>query len=77
MQLKDRLSTHLITAQGSEDIPELRILVDDPSHRLAQKIYKTYISQTDFAKFHSFLIDFDRLLARFGGQAQPQMRRPS
>ncbi len=68
-QFKNRLATHLIVAQEDENIQDLRILVDEPSHKLVNKIYKTYISADNFSKFHAFIIDLDRLLARFGGKA--------
>ena len=78
MTLKTRLITHLISAQDDDnEVHDLRILTDESSHKLANKIFKTYISQDDFGKFHQFLIDFDRLLAKFGGRAPKIMLRPS
>jgi len=76
---KQRLSSHLLVAQkeSEDNIQELRILTDDPSHKLAQKIFKTYISQDDYSKYHSFLIDLDRLLAKFGGQSPKVLLRPN
>jgi hypothetical protein len=69
MSLKARASTHLLTAQSEDqDNSRLRVLTDESSYKLASKVYKTYISTDDFSQFHPFMIDFDRLLARFGGQ---------
>ena len=76
--LKTRLATHLIVAQDKDgDIQGLRVLVDEPSYKLATKIYKTYISDSDFSKFHAFVVDMDHLIARFGGQAPQVMQQPN
>jgi hypothetical protein len=76
---KRRLASHLLVAQkeSEDNIQELRVLTDDASHKLANKIFKTYVSEDDFSKFHSFLIDMDRLLARFGGQSPKVLLRPN
>ena len=79
MNLKDRLATHLIVAQkDEEEAPDqLRILTDDASQKLCNKIYGTYIHKEDYSKYHSFLLDMDRLLARYGGQPPKVMQYPA
>lgn len=44
----------------------LRCLTDADAHKWAQKIYSTYISDSNFSKFPLFLIKLDRLLNDFG-----------
>jgi hypothetical protein len=78
MNLKSRLAIHLIVAQKDEDDEpdQLRILTDDASQKLCNKIYGTYIHKEDYSRYHSFLTDMDRLLARYGGQPPKIMQYP-
>ncbi len=46
----------------------LRCLTDADAHRWAQKIYATYISDSDYSKFPSFLTKLDGLLSSFGAK---------
>jgi hypothetical protein len=47
----------------------LRCLIDADAHKWAQKIYSSYISDNDYSKFPSFLMQLDRLLHNFGAKA--------
>jgi len=73
--LKERLATHLLTAAGQKDTQKLRILIGDKDQRLAQKLHKDYISDKDWSRYHAFLIDMDRLLAKHGGQPMQVMQQ--
>ena len=70
MKFQSALRRTLITAQAEEPNARLRVLVDEVSHRMAQKIFKTFIGGNDYSQFHGFMQDLDRLLAKYGGRAQ-------
>jgi hypothetical protein len=53
-------------------VEALQCLTDGPSHKLAQKLYKQYVSDEDYSKFHSFLVDLDRMLVRHGAKVNKQ-----
>jgi len=46
----------------------LKCLVDANSHKMAQKLYYDYISESNFAKFSVFLSKLDNLLYNMGGK---------
>ena len=73
-RLKNKLRVY---AGDSEDLQHLRVLIDEPSYKMAQKIYKSYISPNDYSKFHAFMQELDRLLAKFGGKPMPPPPPPA
>ncbi len=73
-----RLRRTMVVAESEGEPAKLRVLTDEKSYRLAQKIFKDYCGQeADFSQFHNFIQDFDRLLARFGGQSPNGRQRPN
>jgi hypothetical protein len=62
--LKKSMQTEAKSSNGY-----LRCLVDADAHKWAQKIYSSYISDNDYSKFPSFLLQLDKLLHNFGAKA--------
>lgn len=81
LSLRDKLRHHLTMAQtDTERKPAgMRCLTDEPSHKLALKLYKEYIGLEKMAQFPNFMHALDALLAKFGGgkpeDAEPHHRR--
>ena len=47
----------------------LRCLTDANGHKMAQRIYLDYISDSDFSRFPAFLVRFDKLLTSYGAKS--------
>lgn len=46
---------------------KLQVLTDEAGHKLAQKIYKNFISSEEFADIPQFIIDLDNLITKYRG----------
>jgi hypothetical protein len=64
------LRQNLIIAKQDENL-NMAVLTDAAGHKVAQKLYHSYISDSDYSKLPAFVQGLDALLARFGaGQQQ-------
>ena len=59
------LSNSLVLS--GEKAKQLKILVDDAGHKIAAKIYKTYVSDEDMSNAPQFLMDLDDLISKYRG----------
>ena len=72
MQLYPVLRKNLIIAKREHDSSlNMAVLTDAAGHKVAQKLYHQYISDSNYASLPAFVQGLDALLARFGaGQQQ-------
>lgn len=74
MNLQDALTAnfrrHLINAQDKTKSLHMTVLTDANGHKVAQKLYHQYISDTDYSKLPAFVQALDSLLAHFGAGQQ-------
>ena len=70
MDFKNRVRNKMIIADDNSQ-KSLRVMGDEQSFKTAQKMYKSYISEQDFSKFHAFMLELDRLVTKFGGHPLP------
>lgn len=66
MNLQASLRKNLIIAKNKDNSLNMRVLTDAAGHKTAQKLYHTYISDSDYSKLPAFIQGLDRLLAQFG-----------
>lgn len=46
----------------------LRVLKDGGAHKLLQRLYADFISDTDFSKYPAFVMDMDKLFKKYGAK---------
>jgi len=65
---------NLIQAQGDDKKRmNMSVLTDANGHKVAQKLYHQYISDSDYSKLPAFVQALDALLSHFGaGQQQDE-----
>lgn len=76
MSIAARLGSKLYKIQAEADAKPkmddadspMQILRDAESYKMAQKLYQSYISESDFSRFHGFMINLDRLMVKYGAK---------
>lgn len=67
--MKNRKNTAAASDAVADETTDasVKVLIDEPAQKLANRIYKQFVSETDFTSYPIFVMRFDQLLFEFRG----------